>query len=122
MAEYVNNKEFHSLLKEYRLTKSKKTYEQIGKIFLLIARNLLNKSNFINYTQDRKDEMVSDAVYYMCRYVDKFDVERKNPFAYFTMIARNAFLQSINDYSKKDSMFTSIEYIDNCEVADNNIL
>jgi len=122
MAEYVNNKEFHSLLKEYRLTKSKKTYEQIGKIFLLIARNLLNKSNFINYTQDRKDEMVSDAVYYMCRYVDKFDVERKNPFAYFTMIARNAFLQSINDYSKKDSMFTSIEYIDNCEVADNNVL
>ena len=122
MAEYVNNKEFHSLLKEYRLTKSKKTYEQIGKIFLLIARNLLNKSNFINYTQDRKDEMVSDAVYYMCRYVDKFDVERKNPFAYFTMIARNAFFQSINDYSKKDSMFTSIEYIDNCEVADNNIL
>jgi len=122
MAEYVNNKEFHSLLKEYRLTKSKKTYEQIGKIFLLIARNLLNKSNFINYTQDRKDEMVSDAVYYMCRYVDKFDVERKNPFAYFTMIARNAFLQSINDYSKKDSMFTSMECIDNCEVADNNIL
>ena len=121
MAEYVNNKEFHILLKKYRQTKSKKTYEQIGKIFLLIAKNLLNKSNFINYTLDRKDEMISDAVYYMCRYVDKFDVERKNPFAYFTMIARNAFLQSINDYSKKDSMFTSIEYIDNCETANNNI-
>jgi len=119
MAEYINNKEFHGLLKDYRQTRSKKIFEQIGKSFLLIAKNLLNKSNFINYTQDRKDEMISDAVYYMCRYVDKFDVERKNPFAYFTMIARNAFLQNINDYSKRDLMFTSIEYIDNCEVADN---
>jgi len=122
MAEYVNNKEFHRLLKEYRQEKSKKTFELIGKSFLLIAKNLLNKSNFINYTPDRKEEMISDAVYYMCRYVDKFDVERKNPFAYFTMIARNAFLQNINDYTKRDVMFTSIEYIDNCEVVDNNSL
>lgn len=121
MAEYVNNKEFHNLLKEYRETGSKKTYEKIGKSFLLIAKNLLNKSNFINYTPDRKDEMISDAVYYMCRYIEKFDVSRKNPFAYFTMIARNAFLQNINDYTKRDCLFTSIEYIDNCKVADNNL-
>jgi len=121
MAEYVNNKLFHSLLKEYKETKSKRTYEEIGRCFLLIAKNLLNKANFINYTQDRKDEMISDAVYYMCRYVEKFDVTRKNPFAYFTMIARNAFLQNINDYGRRDSMFTTIEYIDNCESVDNNI-
>jgi len=63
MPEYVNNKIFHALLIEYRQNKSKKTYEEIGKCFLLISNNLLNKSNFINYTQDRKDEMVSDAVY-----------------------------------------------------------
>lgn len=115
MAEYINNKDFYKLLKEYKETGSKKIYEEIGKSFLLIARNLLNKANFINYTPDRKDEMVSDAVYYMCRYIHKFDVKRKNPFAYFTMIARNAFLQNINDYGKRDALFTSIEYIDNCE-------
>ncbi|MFW6173023.1 MAG: hypothetical protein ACOC5T_04700 [Elusimicrobiota bacterium] len=121
MAEYVNNKEFYSLLKEYRENKSKRTYEKIGNCFLLIAQNLLNRANFINYTQDRKDEMVSDAVYYMCRYVDKFNLERKNPFAYFTMIARNAFLQNINDYNRRDDIFTSIEYIDNADTADNLI-
>lgn len=115
MAEYINNKEFYSLLKEYRETKSKRLYEEIGKCFLLISRNLLNKTNFIDYSQDRKDEMVSDAVFYMCRYIERFDLERKNPFAYFTTVAKNAFLQNINDYNKRDEMFTSIEYIDNCD-------
>ena len=119
MAEYVNNKMFYNLLSEYRKNGEKKIHEEIGKCFLLISQNLLNKSNFINYTQDRKDEMISDAVYYMCRYTDKFDLNRKNPFAYFTMIARNAFLQNINDYGKRDSMFTSIEYIDNADTMGN---
>ena len=121
MADYVNNKKFRELLSEYRETRDRKIYEKIGRDFLLIAQNLLNKSNFINYTQDRKDEMISDAVFYMCRYIDKYDVTRDNPFAYFTMIARNAFLQNINNYSKLDSMFTSIEYIDNVNTKDNLI-
>lgn len=121
MANYVDNKRFHALLKEYRATNSKKVYEEVGKCFLLISQNLLNKSSFINYTPDRKNEMISDAVFYMCKYIEKYDVTRDNPFAYFTMIARHAFLQNINKYSKLDSMFTSIEYIDNVNMKDNLI-
>lgn len=121
MANYVDKNRFRELLIDYRETKSKKIYEEIGKIFLLISQNLLNKSNFINYTQDRKDEMISDAVFYMCRYIDKYDITRNNPFAYFTTIARNAFLQNINSKNKTDNMFTSIEYIDNINMKDNLI-
>ena len=119
MAEYIKNKEFLRLLREYEVTKGKKVYNEIGKCFLLIATNLLNKPKFINYTPDRKDEMISDAVYYMCRYVDKFDTTRTNPFAYFTTVARNAFLQNIQDYNKRDDMFTNIEYIENVDTVDN---
>lgn len=119
MSEYINNREFYLRLKDYRESGLKKVYEQIGRDFLLISKNLLNKSNFINYSQDRKDEMISDATYYMCRYINKFNLNLKNPFAYFTMIARNAFLQSINDYSKRDSLFTSIEYIDSADTKEN---
>lgn len=115
MADYINNKYFYSLIKEYKDTNSKKVYENLGKCFLLISQNLLNKSSFINYTPDRKDEMISDAVFYMCKYINRYNLERTNPFAYFTKIARNAFLQSINDYKKRENMFTSIEYIDNIE-------
>ena len=55
----------------------------------------------------------------MCKYVDKFDTERLNPFAYFTTVARNAFLQNINSYNLRSLMFTSIDYIENVENTDN---
>ena len=62
MAEYIKNKTFLKLLTEYKKTKNKKIYNEIGKCFLLIATNLLNKPKFINYSEDRKNEMISDAV------------------------------------------------------------
>lgn len=113
MAKYVNNKKFNALLKEYEETQDKKVFNEIGKIFLLISQNLLNKTNFINYSQDRKEEMVSDATYFMTKYVDRYDTDKKNPFSYFTRVAYNAFLQNINDYNKRDDMFKPIEYIEN---------
>jgi DNA-directed RNA polymerase specialized sigma24 family protein len=121
MAEYIDRKEFYKLLKEYRKTKSKLTYNKIGKCFLLISQNFLNKCSFINYTPDRKEEMISDAVYYMCRYIDKYDLKKTNPFAYFTTIAKNAFLQYLNDQNKNSDMFTSLEYIENSESMNNMI-
>jgi len=97
-------------------------YNKIGNIFLLIAKNLLNKSSFINYTNDRKDEMISNATFFMCNYIDRFDVTKGNPFAYFTRVAFNAFLQNINGYNELGDIFTSLEYIDNfseCEFFEN---
>ena len=113
MAIYVNNKRFNDLLIEYNKTKSSKVFNELGKIFILISQNLLNKGNFINYTQDRKDEMVSDATYFMTNYVDRYKTEKNNPFAYFTRVAYNAFVQNLKDYKKRSDKFKSIEYIDN---------
>jgi DNA-directed RNA polymerase specialized sigma24 family protein len=113
MAQYVTNKQFIELLKEYQQTNSKKIHNEIGKTFLLISQNLLNKSCFMNYTQDHKDNMTSEAVYFMTKYIDRFDLSRDNPFSYFTRIAFNAFLQYLNDWKKRDKMFSSVEYIDN---------
>lgn len=91
----------------------KKLYNKLGNMFLLIAQNLLNKSNFINYTNDRKNEMISDATFYMCKYIDRYDINRDNPFSYFTRIAFNAFLQYLNDRRERDEIFYSLEYIEN---------
>lgn len=114
MSVYVNNKEFLKLLIEYRETKDEKIYNKIGKIFILIATNLLNKTNFINYTSDRKDEMISDATYTMCRYIHLYKVEKsKNPFAYFTRVAYNCFKQNLNYHKKLNKYFISLSFIEN---------
>jgi len=108
---YVDNKVFYALLLEYSLTKSKKTHNDIAKIFLKIANNFLNRPRYINLTIDRKNEMVSDATWYMLKAVPKYNLEEKNPHAYFTKVAENAFLQYINSYVKRDKTFTSLEYL-----------
>lgn len=118
MSEYVNNKIFKELLKRYKKTKSRNDYNEIGKIFLLISRNFLNKSHFINYSEDRKQEMISDAVFFMCKYIDRFDVNKDHPFSYFTQVAKNAFLQYINERKKQDDMFKNIEYIDHIDESE----
>ena len=86
MGKYIDKIEFHNLLRDYRdlnleidelelmddfdieeingLKKiRKRIYDKIGKRFLMIATNYLNKPSFINYSADWKDDMISEAVY-----------------------------------------------------------
>lgn len=118
MSKYVSNKGLLALIIEYKKNGDRKTYNKIGEGFHLIATNLLNKTNFINYSKDRKDEMISDATFNMCRYLDKFDTERSNnPFAYFTSCAWNSFRLNLNTHKKINETFISLNFIDN---FDNN--
>lgn len=112
---YVKNSEFLELLREYDKTKSRVVYNKLGVIFQLIAKNFLNNPKFINYTEDRKDEMESDAVYSMIKYLHNYDLTKKNPFAYFTMIAYNSFLQNIKKYKVKEKMFVSLDLTQNLD-------
>jgi hypothetical protein len=112
---YVKNSEFLELLREYDKTKSRVVYNKLGVIFQLIAKNFLNNPKFINYTEDRKDEMESDAVYSMIKYLHNYDLTKTNPFAYFTMIAYNSFLQNIKKYKVKEKMFVSLDLTQNLD-------
>lgn len=111
---YVSNKEFLKLIIEYQKTKKRHIYNKIGRQFDLITRNLLNKTNFINYSKDRKDEMMSDATMNMCRYLEKFDQNKsQNPFAYFTTCAWNSFRLNLNKRNAYDDKHISLSFIDN---------
>ena len=92
---------------------------QLGRIFLRICRGILTKPNFINYTWDRKDDMISEATFHMSRYVLLFDTDQDHPFSYFTTVCTRAFLQCLNKQNKYGDKFQPIEYIENMHVHDN---
>jgi len=140
---YVNNEEFYELLKQYNientiLKEAKKTKSpdeirmianrvakvknEIGQIFVKIGTGILTKPNFINYTRDWKGEMLSDATFYMSKYIDRYDISKTNPFSYFTTIAHHAFLQYINKQNKYSDKFQPLSYIENMHVQNNQAI
>lgn len=96
---FVNNDEFLKLLDEYKETKV--LTEKLGKIFVDMTKNLLFSRQFINYSDDWKSEMQSDALFNLCRYAGTFDrTKSSNPFAYFTRTIINAFIMRIKKEKK----------------------
>jgi len=99
---YVNNKDFHDALivykrkvdsaKEKNLPKPR-IPEYIGECFFKIATHLSYRPNFVNYMF--REDMISDGIENCVQYIHNFDVERSNPFAYFTQIVYYAFLRRI---------------------------
>ena len=99
---YVNNKEFLNALIEFkRKVNNAKENElvrpripnYIGDCFLKIATHLSYRPNFVNYVF--REEMISDGIENCVQYIDNFDPDRGNPFAYFTQIVYYAFLRRI---------------------------
>ena len=105
---YVNNKEFHEALVEHKrkvnLSKERNIpppmiSNYLGDCFLKIATHLSYRPNFVNYMF--REDMISDGVENCVNYINNFDTERTNPFAYFTQIVYYAFLRRIHKEKKQ---------------------
>ena len=110
MANYIDNKEFHQCLVNYK--KKCDAAEEAGKprprlpdyfgqAVWDIATNYSSKPSFSGYSY--RDEMISDAVEACIRYADRYDTTRAerlnvkpNPLSYFTQISHYAFLNRID--------------------------
>ena len=119
---YVNNKEFHESLLVYKNKVDASYLEKFGKeptrderathwqgkppipdylgdCFLKIATHLSYRPNFVNYMF--REDMISDGIENCVQYIHNFDVNRANPFAYFTQIVYFAFLRRISKEKKQ---------------------
>jgi DNA-directed RNA polymerase specialized sigma24 family protein len=106
VTHYVRNKDLIPEIEKFNETGQ--IGEELGRMLLLIAKNLSNKANFINYTW--KEDMIQEAVLTCCKYLKNFDLEKsKNPFAYITTICSHAFVNYINKQKRhstiKDTLF-----------------
>jgi len=106
--------------------KQKKPYNEIGKRFLLIAQNYINKPRYINYTESWKDDLVSEAVYDMVRYIHNYDVERMDsrhesakiipdPFSYFSQYCENGMTRYLKDRYKDMNIMVKLPFIENMD-------
>ena len=69
-----------------------------------IAKHLTYYWAFKNYPESLKEDMISHACYKMIKYINSYNFEYKNPFAYFTQICYNAFLGPISQYYKEKNL------------------
>lgn len=109
---YIDNKRFQVLLENYFIRNDRPSFEEIGVIFRKITQGLLMKPCFMNYTLDYKEDMASDATFYMIKYIKRYDLSRRNPFAYFSEIAFKTFTHYIMKQKKYNEKYISIDFIE----------
>lgn len=121
--DYVNNRELLEIIREYKarvlLCKQEgrsppQVPPKAAKCFMMMATRYARKPSFAGYTY--VDDMISDGVLACIRYFDNFDADKyENPFAYFTQLIHNAFINRLNieqkhTYIKAKSLVQSPEY------------
>lgn len=101
--------------KDIRNDKLIRVKNELGKLFLKITTHVLQQPNYSKYSIERKQDMQSEALYRMLIYSDRFDLNQKNPFSYFTEFANRAYWAFLNNSKINDYRFVSISYIENVD-------
>jgi len=110
---YINNEKLLAEIKKY--DESGIQSEELGRMLLLLGKRYSDRGSFAGYTW--KDDMVAEAVLTCLRYMHNFDIniEKPNPFAYFSRIIHNSFLNYISKQKKhskiKDICYKNIDFI-----------
>jgi len=118
---YVNNE---NLLEEIRIySETGVRTEALGAMLLLIASRYAEKGSFAGYSW--KDDMICEAVLTCIKYMHNFEVEKEgaNPFAYFSKVVHNSFLNYIAKQKKhsniKDVCYKNVEALtQDCDCVD----
>ena len=76
--------------------------EELGKLLMLLVNNYAKKGCWAGYSY--LDEMKGNALVLMVRYWKTFDIQRGNPFAYFTQLTKNAFIEYLNKEKKNQTL------------------
>jgi hypothetical protein len=119
---YVDNEELHAAFIKYHEKKQKWVADGkdgvpplcnvIGLAIMQIAKRRTYSRNFVSYTQQWKEEMISDAIETCVRYAHNYDPHKySNPFAYLTQIVSYAIINRIK--LEKKHLYIKYKTFDN---------
>lgn len=100
--DYVNGPQMHQAILEWYESGKTEPPKIVVDAIIQICERLSTKNNFKNYTYN--DEMVAEGILACSAAIvnKKYDPYKwNNPFAYFTMIAHNAFISVIKAEQKE---------------------
>ncbi len=108
---YIDPEQLDTEIGKYKTTKV--ISDDLGLMFLKIARRFASKPNYSSYTY--KEEFIGDAVARMCEKIDYIDLDHpnSNPFSYLTMICWHCFIAKImkeKKYQKTKEKFQNENY------------
>ena len=102
-----------------REKKLKIVKEKIGTMFSLITDGVLTLPEFNNEKARSfvglAGDMKCDALWTAYNYIDRYDTRRKNPFAYFTEMIKNACRQKKDETYNNQIRYPSLDHIENME-------
>jgi hypothetical protein len=104
--------------KETVMKRYDRVNNEIGKLYVKVADGMMKRPNFINYPPDQKIDMISDALFYMTRAGERYDVNKANPFAYLSQITFNSFLLSIKNMKKRIATVVCVDHLENFDRMD----
>lgn len=82
--------------------------EELGKMILMIGQKLLNRSEFRNYTNELKEDMLGTYCMKLIKGLKNYNFKFGNPFAFFTTAAWNSYLMVIQKHYKQQNIKHSI--------------
>lgn len=96
---YVDKKEMYEAFVAYHERKKDNPEETVPEFivscFMKIADGVGQIHRFRNY--QNLDDMKQDSVLLCIKYIDSYDISRKNPYSYFTSVITNGFYATINN-------------------------
>jgi len=117
---YINNKEFYEELCKYHEYKMEclergdpipPLTNKIGAAIIQIATRRCNSRNYVGYTNNWKEEMISNAITLATLRGHNFDPNKSNnPFAYFTQVCDNAIKEQLK--AEKRQLYIRYKSID----------
>jgi len=131
---YVNNKELYEEYKKYYDRKMKAVEndetippltEKIGAAIIQIATRRCNSRQFVGYSNNWKEELVSHAIMTAAIRGHNFNPHKSNnPFAYLTQVCNNAIIEQLK--KEKRQLYVRYKGIEeangfNGEVDENNL-
>ena len=103
---YVTNKSLLEEMIKWRDSAEKvedrdKPSEELGRMFMEIARRITNHSCFRNYPAELKEDLAGYAIEKMVAGLKNFNFKYNNPFAYFTSACFNAFKTQLSKHYRQ---------------------